>query len=112
VNKRSMQRLARFGSGWIPWGDDAEDIGTGIEKMRAAVSELGRDPSDLGVVGNLMFVRNADGEVDVDATMAKAPAMAAAGVTDFRLYPMPPRERAGATAYLTDLVSRFRAATH
>ena len=59
-----------------------------------------------------MFVRNADGEVDVDATMAKTPAMVEAGVTDFRLYPTPPRERAGATAYLTDLVSRFRAATH
>jgi len=111
VNKRSMERLARFGSGWIPWGDDAEDVATGITKMRAAVSELGRDPSELGVVGNLMMVRNGDGEVDIEATLAKAPAMVDAGVTDFRLYPMPPRDRAGATAQLTDLVSRFRAAT-
>jgi alkanesulfonate monooxygenase SsuD/methylene tetrahydromethanopterin reductase-like flavin-dependent oxidoreductase (luciferase family) len=106
-----MERLARFGSGWIPWGDDAEDITAGVAKMRAAVSELGRDPSELGVVGNLMMVRNDDGEVDLEATMAKAPAMVDAGVTDFRLYPMPPRDRAGATASLTELVSRFRAAT-
>jgi len=112
VNARSMQRLAKFGSGWIPWGDDAEDVASGIAKMRAAVSELGRDPSDLGVVGNLMMERNADGEVDLEATMAKAPAMVEAGVTDFRLYPMPPRDRPGATAHLTELVSRFRAATH
>ena len=111
VNKRSMERLAKFGSGWIPWGDDAEDVATGITKMRAAVSGLGRDPSELGVVGNLMMVRNGDGEVDMEATLAKAPAMVDAGVTDFRLYPMPPRDRAGATAQLTDLVSRFRAAT-
>ena len=111
VNGRAMERLAKFGSGWIPWGDDAEDITAGIAKMRAAVSALGRDPSDLGVVGNLMMERNPDGEVDIDATMAKAPAMVDAGVTDFRLYPMPPRERSGATAYLTELVSRFRAAT-
>jgi probable F420-dependent oxidoreductase len=111
VNARAMARLARFGSGWIPWGDDAEDVAIGIAKMRAAVSELGRDPSDLGVVGNLMMVRNADGEVDIDATMAKAPALVEAGVTDVRLYPMPPPDRAGATAYLTELVSRFRAAT-
>ena len=103
--------MAKFGSGWIPWGDDAEDITNGIAKMRAAVSELGRDPSDLGVVGNLMMERNADGDVDIEATMAKAPAMVDAGVTDFRLYPMPPRDRSGATAYLTELVSRFRAAT-
>ena len=111
VNGRAMERLAKFGSGWIPWGDDAEDITAGIAKIRAAVSALGRDPSDLGVVGNLMMERNADGEVDIDATMAKAPAMVDAGVTDFRLYPMPPRERSGATEYLTELVSRFRAAT-
>jgi probable F420-dependent oxidoreductase len=111
VNGRAMERLAKFGSGWIPWGDDAEDITNGIAKMRAAVSALGRDPSELGVVGNLMMARNADGEVDIEATMAKAPAMVDAGVTDFRLYPMPPRERSGATAYLTELVSRFRAAT-
>jgi len=111
VNQRSMERLARFGSGWIPWGDDAEDIEQGIARMRAAVSELGRDPSDLGVVGNLMMVRDADGQVDMEATMAQAPAMVDAGVTDFRLYPMPPRDRSGATAQLTDLVSRFRAAT-
>ena len=57
------------------------------------------------------MVRGDDGEVDVDATVAKAPEMVEAGVTDFRLYPTPPRDRAGATAYLTNLVSRFRAAT-
>jgi alkanesulfonate monooxygenase SsuD/methylene tetrahydromethanopterin reductase-like flavin-dependent oxidoreductase (luciferase family) len=111
VNARSMERLARFGSGWIPWGDDADDIATGIAKMRAAVSELGRDPSELGVVGNLPMVRNADGDADVDATMAAAPALVEAGVTDIRLFPNAPRERGPATAYLTEMVSRFRAAT-
>ena len=79
--------------------------------MRAAVSGLRRDPSDLGVVGNLMMVRDADGRVDRDATMAKAPALVEAGVTDIRLYPVPPPDRAGATAHLTEVVSRFRAAT-
>jgi probable F420-dependent oxidoreductase len=111
VNPRAMQRLARFGSGWIPWGDDAEHVADGIAKMRAAVSELGRDPSDLGVVGNLPMVRNADGEPDVDATMAAAPALVEAGVTDIRLFPNAPRERAAATEYLADIVGRFRAAT-
>ena len=111
VNPRAMQRLARFGTGWIPWGDDAEHVDDGIAKMRAAVSELGRDPSDLGVVGNLPMVRNADGEPDVDATMAAAPALVEAGVTDIRLFPNAPRERAAATEYLADVVSRFRAAT-
>jgi hypothetical protein len=58
-----------------------------------------------------MMVRDADGEADIDATMAGAPALVEAGVTDVRLYPNPPRDRAAATEYLADLVGRFRAAT-
>jgi hypothetical protein len=79
--------------------------------MRAAVQELGRDPSDIGVVGNLMPVRDADGAPDLDATMAAAPALVAAGVTDVRLYLAPPAGREPATEYLADVVTRFRAAT-
>ena len=51
VNKRSMQRLARFGSGWIPWGPDANDIQSGIQSMRESVLELGRNPEDIQVMG-------------------------------------------------------------
>jgi probable F420-dependent oxidoreductase len=109
VNARSMQRLARFGAGWIPWGPDAEDVRTGIEKMRAAMQELGRDPSEIQVVGNLPVVRGGD-QLDLDATMAGAPALVEAGVTDVRLYVMAPPGRDEATDYLTDVVSRFRGA--
>jgi probable F420-dependent oxidoreductase len=109
VNGRSMQRLARFGSGWIPWGPDAEDVRTGIEKMRAAMQELGRDPSDIQVVGNLPMVRGGD-DIDLDATMAGVPELIDAGVTDMRLYVIPPQGRDEATEYLTDVVTRFRAA--
>lgn len=111
VNARSMSRLARFGTGWIPWGPDADEIGAGIAKMRAAMADLGRDPSDIQVVGNLMTARDADGNPDLDATMAAAPALVEAGVTDVRLYLAPPTEREAATEYLTDVVARFRAAS-
>jgi len=110
VNPRSMQRLARFGSGWIPWGDDANDIADGIARMRAAVEALGRDPSDIGVVGNVMPIRDADGNLDLAASLANAPAMVEAGVTDLRLMVNAPRERAAATDYLRDVVEQFRAA--
>lgn len=109
VNARSMRRLARFGSGWIPWGDDAADVAGGIERMRAAVTELGRDPADIGVVGNVMPVRDADGNPDLDATLGVAPAMVEAGVTDLRLMVAPPTGRAAATDHLRDVVGRFRA---
>lgn len=110
VNARSMQRLARFGSGWIPWGDDAADLADGIAKMRAAVSALGRDPSDLGVVGNAPMVKAAAGGFDLDAAVAAAPGLVAAGATDVRFTVAPPRDREAATDYLGDLVRRFRAA--
>jgi probable F420-dependent oxidoreductase len=109
VNPRSMRRLARFGSGWIPWGDDAADLATGIRRMRAAVAELGRDPSDIGVVGTLDPVRDADGRLDVPATLAGAPALVEAGVTDVRIPVAPPQSRVGATEYLSEVVERFRA---
>jgi len=110
VNPRAMQRLARFGSGWIPWGDDAADVASGIAKMRAAVADLGRDPSDLGIVGNAPMVRDAAGNLDVAAAVAAAPAMVEAGVTDVRFTLVPPRERAAATDFLSGVVEQFRAA--
>jgi len=110
VNPRSMQRLARFGTGWIPWGDDAIDIADGIAKMRAAVSELGRDPSDIGVVGNAPMVKADGGGFDLDAAVAAAPGLVEAGVTDVRFTVAAPRDRAEATDYLAGLVEKFRAA--
>jgi probable F420-dependent oxidoreductase len=84
ANPRAMRRLARFGSGWIPWGPDAADPVAGIARMRAAVEALDRDPAELGVVGSLPTVIGDDGSPDVAATMAAVPALVEAGVTDFR----------------------------
>src|SRR5262249_892046 len=36
VNQRVARRLARFGSGWIPWGEDADDLAGSIPRMREA----------------------------------------------------------------------------
>ena len=84
TNPRAMRRLARFGSGWIPWGPDAADLAAGIARMRAAVAEHGRDPADIGVVGSLPTQLTDAGTPDVAATMAAVPALVDAGVTDFR----------------------------
>ena len=84
TNPRAMRRLARFGSGWIPWGPDAADLPTGIDKMREAVAAHDRDPGGIGVVGSLPTQHRDDGTPDVSATMAGVPALVEAGVTDFR----------------------------
>lgn len=33
VNRRVAQRLARYGAGWIPWGDAATDIGSSLPAL-------------------------------------------------------------------------------
>jgi len=110
VNRRSMERLARFGSGWIPWGDDAAEVAGGIGRMRAALTELGRDPSDIGVVGNLAMVRTDAGALDLEASMAGVPALVEAGVTDVRVTLSVTRSRAEVDDLLGATVAAFRAA--
>ncbi|HEY2304223.1 MAG TPA: TIGR03619 family F420-dependent LLM class oxidoreductase [Acidimicrobiales bacterium] len=110
INDRSMDRLARYGSGWIPWGDDAADIVAGIAKMRAAVADKGRDPSGIGVVGTVRVVRDGDA-IDLAQTMASTPGLRDAGVTDFRIALSVPERRDEATEYLAEVVAAFRAAT-
>lgn len=111
VNPRSMGRLARFGSGWIPWGPDAADPAAGIARMRAAVAELGRDPEDLGVVGSLRVPRDDDGVPDPEAAMAEVDRLVDAGVTDVRLGMAIPVDPAVAADLLGRAVTAFRAAT-
>ncbi len=106
VNRRSMQRLISFGSGWIPWGDDAGNIVAGIAAMRTMVEELGGDPEHIQVVGTLPLVSNGD-EIDLAATMAQVPALLDAGVTDFRTYPPIPSGIEAATEALSELVAAF-----
>ncbi len=110
VNPRAMRRLARFGAGWIPWGDYmGGDMAAHIDQMREAVASFDRDPSDLGVVGNLPIVRTDDG-VDLAATMGAVPALVEAGVTDFRAHLPIPSDASEAHDYLAEVVTAFRPA--
>jgi probable F420-dependent oxidoreductase len=111
VNGRSMDRLARYGAGWIPWGDDAADVAGGISRMRAALTDRGRDPGDVGVVGTLAPVRNDDKSLDLRQTMAAVPELRQAGVTDFRIALAPPSDPRALTDYLGEVVTAFRAAS-
>lgn len=109
INARVLRRLARFGSGWIPWGDDALDPLPGIERIRDALAEAGRDDS-IAVQGSLPMVRTDDGEVDLDATMAGVPPLAEAGITDFKAFVRLGGGHDQTVEELTPLVHAFRAA--
>jgi probable F420-dependent oxidoreductase len=110
VNPRVVRRLARFGSGWIPWGDDARDVATGIDRMREAVSSAGRDPSGLRIVGGLRAVRRPDRSVDIDQTMEAVPDLVAAGVTDLRCEFSLPKDAGAAEDFARAVVVAFRPA--
>lgn len=111
VNAASMRRLARFGTGWIPWGPDAADVTGGIARMRSAVAEHGRDPDDIEVVSNLGVVSRGDGSFDVAATMAPVPELSEAGVTDFRLGLRLGAEVPDAEQRIRELVAGFDSVT-
>jgi probable F420-dependent oxidoreductase len=111
LNPRVVRRLARFGTGWIPWGEDAANLAESIPRMRAALEEAGRDPAGVQVAGVLPVVRRGDRTVDVPRTMEGVPRLVAAGATDFRAHLAVPDGYEAAVGYLEGLVSAFRSAT-
>lgn len=94
TNRRVLERIARFGSGWIPWGDDAKDPAPGIARIRAAMEAAGRGDDPLQVTAAL------------PKDLREVPAMVEAGVTDFRAH-----GPGAGHATFEDLVGAFRAAT-
>ena len=110
VNRSVARRLARFGSGWIPWGPDLADLRGSIPAMKQALLDAGGDPSGLKVQGTVRVVRDG-GDVDYRATVASVPDLVEAGVTDFRIAVPLPTEQDRAAEVLTRLVGAFRDVT-
>jgi alkanesulfonate monooxygenase SsuD/methylene tetrahydromethanopterin reductase-like flavin-dependent oxidoreductase (luciferase family) len=110
MNDRVIERIVRFGSGWIPWGDEARAPAAHVARIRDALAASGRDPSGFEVEGPLPAVRDADGAIDVERTMENLPPLVAAGITDFRAQVRVPEDRGRAEEQLGPLVAAFRAA--
>ena len=108
VNRNAMDRLAKYGNGWIPWGDDAMDLEAGIARMRLAMDERGRDPYEIQVVGALRQPKDSKGNLDVEKTMSDVPRLRAAGVTDFRIYLAPTADREQLEDRMRAVVSGFQ----
>jgi probable F420-dependent oxidoreductase len=111
VNRAVARRLARFGSGWIPWGPALADVSGSIAEMKDAVVAQGGDPSDLQVQGVARVVKRADGSIDPEASVAAVPALVEAGITDLRFNAAVPADRAQAVEVLSPLVAAFRSVT-
>ena len=111
VNARVARRLSRFGTRWIPWGPAIADLNESVPAMKQAIADVGGDPSDLEVQGAAALVKDADGAIDIDATVASVPKQVAAGATDIRFAGSPPKDPRQATEQLSQLVSVFREVT-
>jgi probable F420-dependent oxidoreductase len=111
VNKAVARRIARFGSGWIPWGPAYADISGAIRAMKDKVREFGGDPADLQVQGIGRVVKRSDRSIDFAATAAGVPALVAAGVTDFRFSVSLSADRDQVAETLSSLVGAFRDVT-
>lgn len=111
VNDAVARRLARFGTGWIPWGPAIQDPAGSIAEMKDRIAGLGGDPHGLQVLGHARTVKHADGSLDTAATAASAPPLVTAGVTDVRVTCSLPKDIGRATDLLSELVEAFRAAT-
>jgi probable F420-dependent oxidoreductase len=111
LNERVARRLARFGCGWIPWGEDADDLVASIPRMRDAVAAAGGDGNAMQVAGSLPAVRREDRSVDLDATMERVLPFADAGVTDFRAYLPVPSAYDEAVEHLGGIADALHAVT-
>lgn len=111
VKERVARRLARFGTGWIPWGEDADDLVGSIPRMREAVAAAGGDGDAMQVSGNLPSVRREDRSIDLDATMERVLPLVEAGVTDFRGFLPVPAPYEAAVDYLRRVADAFHGVT-
>ena len=110
LNDNVLRRIARFGSGWIPWGPDAMNPAKGLARIRDVLTEAGRDAEGFQVTSYLMVAKNADKSIDLEKTMAAVPGMVDAGITDIRVQLPVPEEEAAARDYLAPIVESFRKA--
>lgn len=111
VNPRVVRRLNRFGHGWIPWGEDAADLASGVHRMRRALSDSGADPSNLRVQAMLPTATDAEGQLDIPDTIARAVPMVNAGASDLLVHLRLPKSNDAALEVASELVTAFRAAT-
>ena len=109
LNKNVLRRIVRFGSGWIPWGDDQMNPVAGLAKIAEAMEAAGRDMKGFQTSSYVQLVEDG-GKIDADKTMSVVAPMAEAGVTDFRITLNLPGEDAAVEDLLSPLGAAFRKA--
>jgi probable F420-dependent oxidoreductase len=108
-SERWVLRIAEHCDGWIPLGLPPDRIAAVVAEIKTAMAARGRDPAALSVRTMLPPVLGANGFCDLDATLARAPELRAAGATHLEIYPtMFCREENGLEAFF-DRVAAWKA---
>jgi probable F420-dependent oxidoreductase len=107
LNKNVLRRIARFGSGWIPWGQDAMDPFAGLAKIHEELAKVGREAKGFQCTSYLPVVADTNGNLDLEAMTAPVGPMAQGGITDIRVTLNLPTERQAVEDYLSPLVEAF-----
>lgn len=83
LTPRNLNRIVRWGSGWIPAPTDGPSaVAEGVTTLRAALEEAGRDPESIKVRVTPRPMKNDDGVFDAEASMRGATRLLDAGGTD------------------------------
>lgn len=104
LNDAVVRRIARFGSGWLPWGIDPYDLPSQIAEMRERVAAHDRDPAQIGVIASLGVVPYKSRAQLREA----AESLISAGATDVRVPVRIPAGRVAATDYLAEVIGSLR----
>ena len=78
-----VARIAALGAGWLPiHTTTVDELRSGIDALRGALTAAGRDPRSLQVRASARVHVGDDGNIDVDATRAASAHLAEVGVTE------------------------------
>jgi probable F420-dependent oxidoreductase len=101
------RRLARYGTGWLPWGIPRDTLAAALARMRALVEAEGRDFATVRVSYALPTVLAPSRELDYGAMLGPVPALRQLGICDFRTMVRIPAGYDPALTALTELRERF-----
>jgi hypothetical protein len=109
LHRRNLERVARFGSGWLPiMGAPLEDVVEGCAAIADALAARGRTMDGFEVQVPLPMAV-ADGRVSMAASLERVPAVLAAGATDVMVsLRAVTRDPLACEAPLSELVAGFR----
>ncbi|MEU5878754.1 TIGR03619 family F420-dependent LLM class oxidoreductase [Spirillospora sp. NPDC047279] len=109
LHPRNLDRLVRWGDGWIPIMKETVDgLREGVHVLRAAFDEAGRDPAGLLVQASLPIERGDGGRPDLARSLARVPELLEAGATVVNVHAAAfAPDPADAPAFFRDLAAGY-----